>query len=193
MSDNRTLSRMSVLVGRAEVEIPAPNDAFGLHIQPDTARRSLRLSEADAFQLGSIAGFEIAQPINSVTGADHRSIRLGPDEWLLVARKEQRDFDAALAQAIGQYRHALTDVSHRSIAVDVTGSRARDVLSTGCLLDLDPRMFPVGYATRTLFAKTEVIISRSGDGSSLTVECWRSFARYMLSFMIDAARLQGIR
>ena len=187
-----SLSRANVLVGKVEVEMPTPNEEFGLRIVPDAVRRSLRISEADARQLGSLVGFQIDQPINSVTGSELLSFRLGPDEWLLVAPVDEHDLDARLTEAIGGHRHAFTDVSHRSVAIEVSGARASDVLNTGCLLDLGSRGFPVGYATRTIFAKAEIVLSRPGAGEKFRIECWRSFARYLRAFMIDSARLQGI-
>ena len=186
------LSRANVLVGRVDVEMPTSTEEFGLRIAPEAVRRSLRMSEADAHQLGSLAGFEIDQPINSVTGSEFLSFRLGPDEWLLVAPVDQHDLDAVMTEAIGSHRHAFTDVSHRSVAIEVSGARARDVLNTGCPLDLGSRGFPVGYATRTIFAKAEIVLSRPGPGEHFRIECWRSFARYLRAFLIDSARLQGM-
>ena len=73
--------------------------------------------------------------------------------------------------------HSLVDVSHRQIGLIASGPAAARVLNAGCPLDLDPRAFPVGMATRTLYDKAEIVLWRRGE-SAFHVEVWRSFAPY---------------
>jgi sarcosine oxidase subunit gamma len=83
--------------------------------------------------------------------------------------------------------HSLVDVSQRQIGLNVSGAVAARALSAGCPLDLRDRAFPVGFATRTMLAKTEIVLWRRG-ASRFQVEVWRSFADYAASFLIEAAR-----
>lgn len=151
------------------------------------ARWSLRMTEDDARDLGDAAGFDLTQEINrSAPGADgeRRSYRLGPDEWLLNAPDAAHaETAAALARALGNRTHALVDISHRNVALTVKGRLAEPVLAAACAIDMRPEHFPVGMATRTTFAKAEIILSRMPDGPDGTpvfeVQVWRSFARYV--------------
>ena len=54
--------------------------------------------------------------------------------------------------------HALVDVSHRQVAVEINGAHAGHILNGGCPLDLDLKEFPVGMCTRTLFAKADGVV-----------------------------------
>ena len=80
--------------------------------------------------------------------------------------------------------HSLVDVSQRQAGLAVDGPRARDLIASGCPLDLDPESFPVGMCARTLFAKAEVVLWRrerrgvpSGSRAFLRGLCPRLDAR----------------
>jgi len=108
---------------------------------------------------------------------------LGPDEWLLLAPEaEFASCSASLAAALGGVPHSLVDVSHRQIALEVSGKQASQMLSSGCPLDLDLAAFPVGRCARTVFAKAEIILwRRAPDGFQL--EVWRSFSEYVTGLL----------
>lgn len=185
------LDRQSVLDGANQSWASAQSDAFTLARLPDATRLSLRLAVDDAERLSPIAGFEIHQSINSVTGTDRLAMRLGPDEWLLLG-EDARPIGKDLSTVLTDAHHSLVDVSHRQIAFAVRGERAADVLNCGCPLDLHESAFPPGSATRTLLGKAEVVLSRPVSEPVWRIECWRSFGRYVSDYLSDAARLLGI-
>ena len=186
------LDRISVL-GQAP-DGPAPGASeFGLVQAKPAARFSLRLDPDVASDLSEVAGFEIKQQINQLSGSGNLSMRLGPDEWLLIAEEQDAGTLAAeLEQVLTGKRHSLVDISHRNIALILSGRRAADVLSTGCPLDFHSSAFPAQKATRTVFAKSEVIIAKTSEASEYRVECWRSFGRYLEAYLRNSARLLGI-
>ena len=68
---------------------------FLLRTELPAARRwSLRMTGRDAASIVSVGGFDIGQRINEARmadlpgGAERLSVRLGPDEWLLIAASE---------------------------------------------------------------------------------------------------------
>ena len=103
--------------------------------------------------------------------------------------------DGADAAAIGDVlesvlegtAHSLVDVSHRQIGLIASGPAAARVLNAGCPLDLDLKAFPVGFATRTLFDKAEIVLWRRAE-ATFHVEVWRSFAPYLAASLAEAAR-----
>lgn len=121
------------------------------------------------------------------------ALKLGPDEYLLVADEGRADeaSTAALAgrieQALGAVPHSLVDVSHRQTGILVSGRFAADILSCFCPLDLALEAFPVGMATRTIFEKCEIVLWRR-EAETFHVEVWRSFAPYVLSLLETARR-----
>jgi sarcosine oxidase, subunit gamma len=83
--------------------------------------------------------------------------------------------------------HSLVDVSHRQVGLIAAGPAAARVLNAGCPLDLDPHAFPVGFATRTLFDKVEIVLWRRAE-ATFHIEIWRSFAPFLAASLAEAAR-----
>ncbi len=126
------------------------------------------------------------QPCRAVTVRDRSALWLGPDEWLVLAAPSDPVAEA-LAQKLQPHPHSLVDVSHRHTAIELTGAAAADVLNAGCPLDLDITAFPVGMCTRTVLAKSEMILWRVA-GEKFRLEITRSFAPYVRRFLLEAAR-----
>jgi sarcosine oxidase subunit gamma len=119
---------------------------------------------------------------------DRAALWLGPDEWLLLAQAgEERTILAALEGALAGLPHSLVDVTHRQVALSVGGPAARDLLASGCALDLDPEAYPVGMCTRTLLAKAEVVLWRR-SAEEYHLEVGRSFSGYVLGWLREALR-----
>lgn len=116
---------------------------------------------------------------------DLASLWLGPDEFLLLA-PANTDY-AALRSALRNSPHSLVDVSHRQIGLKISGAHSIERLSGGCALDLDESQFPIGMCTRTLFAKAEIILWRTGI-EAFHLEVWRSFVPYTTEMLREIAR-----
>ena len=113
---------------------------------------------------------------------------LGPDEHLLLAPDgSQERILAELAIALSGSPHSLVDVSDRQVAIAVSSRAARDILASGCPLDLDSAAFPVGMCTRTLFGKAEALLWRR-SAEEYHLEIGRSFSGYVLGWLREAAR-----
>ena len=106
---------------------------------------------------------------------------LGPDEWLLLAPE-----GTTTPTAPDPLRGALVDVSHRQGAIRIEGPRATDLLLAGCPQDLD--LAPVGYCSRTVLGKAEVVLWRR-DEAAWHLEAWRSFLPYIWAFLSETAEL----
>ncbi|MDX6750138.1 sarcosine oxidase subunit gamma family protein (plasmid) [Geminicoccaceae bacterium 1502E] len=167
----------------------AMSEAAAVRRLPRGTRFSLRLRPAAASRLGSVAGFRLDQDINRMTTTgERRSLRLGPDEWLLLAPEEEgEDLAAAIAGELGETFHALVDVGHREVAFEVEGPSAAEVINSGCPLDLREAAFAAGSATRTLLAKADIVLARPGEAPVWRVECGRSFAAYVEGWLKEAA------
>lgn len=131
-------------------------------------------------------GFALPQqPCRAASVGERSALWLGPDEWLILASPS--DFIAAdLEQALRPHAHALVDVSHRQVALELTGADAADLLNAGCPLDLHPDAFPAEMCTRTVLAKAEIILWRTTP-NTFRLEIARSFAPYVRAFLHEAA------
>jgi len=115
---------------------------------------------------------------------ERAALWLGPDEQLLLGA-EGADIAAILEPVLRDLPHSLVDISHRQIALEVSGPQATLLLNAGCPLDLDPSAFPVGMCTRTVLAKAQIVLWRTSE-DTFHVEVWRSFAAYVSEFLAEA-------
>ena len=178
--------------GPAPIALPFGGPGAPVRIESlgPRARFALRLRQENGFaRVQESFGLALPQEacrFNEAT--DRRALWLGPDEWLLVAPLDQAGtLFAGIEAALEGIPHSLVEVSHRSMGFALTGPKAASVLASGCPLDLDLRAFPVGMATRTVLAKTEIILQRIG-AEEFQIDVWRSFANYTLGYLIEAAR-----
>jgi sarcosine oxidase subunit gamma len=136
-------------------------------------------------------GFGLALPEDACRAAaasDRAALWLGPDERLLLAAAgAAATLAAELESALAGLPHSLVDVSDRQLALTVAGAQARDWLASGCPLDLEPAVFPVGACTRTVFAKAEVVLWRR-SAEEYHLEVWRSFSAYVRDWLEEAKR-----
>jgi sarcosine oxidase subunit gamma len=115
--------------------------------------------------------------------AEAAGLWLGPDETLLLLPPAPaRSWSAILGEALSGLPHSLVDVSHRQTALEVGGPHAEAMLAVGCPLDLHSSVFPVGMCTRTVFAKSEIVLWRKGP-DLFHIEVWRSFRAYVAALL----------
>jgi sarcosine oxidase subunit gamma len=112
---------------------------------------------------------------------------MGPDEWLVLSTQDMAAMlERALRDAFAGEHAAVVDVSSGYTVIDIAGDSVRDVLASGCPLDLHPRAFADGRCTQTHFFKAGVTLVRSGE-HRFQVIVRRSFAEYCCLMLLDAA------
>src|SRR4051812_13192925 len=124
-----------------------------VELQPPADRISLRAPEASVEALSTALGLALPrQPKTSVAKAGRTALWLGPDEWLVIDEAGNDPLpDCAKASAL----HSAVGISHRNVAIAVTGSAAAAAINAGCPQDLSLDAFPVGAASRTILGKAE--------------------------------------
>jgi len=154
---------------------------------PPAARFIFRGRPAAIRAAGTAFGVALPQDACRAAKAKTRSaLWLGPDEWLLLGPEDAAQAIAEdLAKPLAALPHSLVEVSHRQVALAVSGSGAATLLNAGCPLDLDIRGFPVGMCTRTVLGKAEIVLWRT-DELRFHVEVWRSFGAYAWRFLEEA-------
>jgi sarcosine oxidase subunit gamma len=136
-------------------------------------------------------GFGLAIPelaCRAESASGRAALWLGPDERLLLAPDGlEGTLGHELEAMLEGLPHSLVDVSHRQVAFAITGPAARDLLASGCPLDLDDAAFPVGMCTRTVMGRADVVLWRS-SAEEYHLETGRSFAGYVLEWLKEAER-----
>jgi sarcosine oxidase subunit gamma len=152
-------------------------------LAPPLTRFSLRVDLAAA---ASRAGNELPlalTPCRSTVRGDWAALWLGPDEQLLIGPESIGSaYSSRVEETLGDLPHSLVDVSHRQAGLEISGPHATELLNAGCPLDLDLAQFPVSACTRTILAKSEIVLWRRAN-ERFHVEVWRSFVPYLTGFL----------
>lgn len=123
------------------------------------------IAKPEAAGLGRLAnrliGLDLPRTSSVALTATHGLIWSGPDQWLLIARQR-----AGFSDLLGFFsdQAAVSDQSHARAALCVSGARVREVLAKGAMIDLHPKVFPVGATALTSFAHIGVQLWRAKDG-----------------------------
>ncbi|MEZ5844100.1 MAG: sarcosine oxidase subunit gamma family protein [Hyphomicrobiaceae bacterium] len=192
MAETSSAARSAPLDGVA----PLTHPALLMRPLPAATRLSLRVTVGAPANFAALKGLDLGGAINTWTGAAWtaslagiHALRLGPDEWLVLAPDgDAEPLAASLTAALSGRPHAIVDVSHRFASLEIAGTAAEDIVSAGCPLDLDARAFPTGTATRSLLGKAEIVLARTDDRPGFRLEVARSLAAYVWDFLAEAAR-----
>ena len=154
-------------------------------VLPPAERISLRAPAASVAALSKALGVALPQTPKTAVTKDRRSaLWLGPDEWLVIDEAGRDPLaDCAEVEAL----HSAVDISHRNMAIAVTGPAAAATVNAGCPQDLSLAAFPVGACSRTILGKIEIVLMRTAE-DGFRVECWRSFSDYAWAFLMEAAK-----
>lgn len=175
-----TIARMSALSGR---DFGA--EGVKLVVLAPAHRLALRAPAGSLAALSKALGVALpTKPKSSASKGSRTALWLGPDEWLVMddGAKDPLD-DCARVTAL----HSAVGVSHRNVAISVTGPAAANTVNAGCPQDLSLEAFPVGACSRTILGKVEIVLYRSAE-DTFRVECWRSFSDYAFAFLTEAAK-----
>lgn len=156
-----------------------------LKVLEPAQRMSLRARPAAIAALSKALGLTLPQkPKTSASKGARSALWLGPDEWLVI---DEAGADPVADCASVKGLHSAVEVSHRNVAIEVSGPNAAAVVNAGCPQDLSLQAFPVGAVSRTVLGKVEIVLLRTGE-DRFRVECWRSFSDYVYGFLSEAAR-----
>jgi sarcosine oxidase subunit gamma len=128
----------------------------------------------------------LASPL-IITGADPRSLWLGPDHWLLVSNSKTAD------SIIGHCEETLAEVLHNAVDYSaalavfrISGPSARQLLAAGSGIDVRPDKFPAGTCCRTFLAQiAAVIVAEDTEQFDILVD--RSFGSYLNDWIADVS------
>jgi sarcosine oxidase subunit gamma len=109
------------------------------------------------------------------------ALRLGPDEWTIVAPLGAvAGIVAACAAIYPTHPHALVDISARETTLVIEGPQAAELLTIGCARDIDA--LPVGEGRRTLFDGATVVLWKD-KADAFRMDIWNSFASHLLALL----------
>jgi sarcosine oxidase subunit gamma len=166
-----------------------PGLPVGLIALPPSTRIAIRAGPGALPALARAFGLAFSQiACRAMVSDDRAALWLGPDEWLFIAPEGSgAELLPAAAAALASAPASLVDVSHRTVAIAVTGPSAAAALNAFVPLDLDDAAFPVGSCTRTLLGKSEIVLWRTSI-LDYRLEVARSFSAYVWRLLEAASR-----
>ena len=170
-------------------------DSVQIVAEPFVAMADLRVDPAGPAAAAVAEYLGVALPTTPSTWADGdtaRVIWLGPDEWLVANPFiSPEDLEAGLRAAVSSAvdgAGAVINVSAQRTTLRLRGEHVRDVLATGCAIDLHPRAFPAGSAAQTVLGQAGIVLLALDDTATHYQLLVRSsFARYLAAWLVDAA------
>jgi sarcosine oxidase, subunit gamma len=169
------------------VTASAPQAAYSLRADLAAAQSALAAAWGAAADTVAPALQLSLTPCRALVSGSWAALWLGPDEQLLVGpRADGPTMVQRIESALGALPHSLVDVSHRQVAIELSGPGAGVILNSGCPLDLDLKAAPVGFCSRTVFGKSEIVLWRRGE-QDFQVQVWRSFLPYVKCLLALAA------
>ena len=190
------LRRESPLVARTEAGLPVRMAGQGLRMQERAflGHINLRCDPQDPLLTDRIEralGCRLPRTPNTFhTGsAGCRVLWLGPDEWLIVTPEDSAGRVAQeLQQASGDGFATVVELGSGQTVIELSGTRAREIIAKGCPLDLHPRVFGPGRCAQSRLARTLVILLQVDGTPTFELIVRRSFADYLWQWLLDASQ-----
>lgn len=166
-------------------------DSVQIVPEPYVAMAGLRVDPAGpgARAVAEYLGTELPAASTWVETDTARVTWLGPDEWLVTSPfRSPAALEAGLRAALGAEGGAVVDVSAQRMTLRLRGAHVREVLATGCSVDLHPRVFGAGAAAQTVLGQAGVVLlALDHTGTHFQLVVRSSFARYLADWLLDAA------
>jgi heterotetrameric sarcosine oxidase gamma subunit len=122
----------------------------------------------------------------TATGHGNIALSLAADEWLLVTPAPlAASLTHALRERLRPFHASVIDVSCGSIAMQLSGEGACDILARSCSLDLRPERFAVGHCARTRIARFAVLVHCIDAAPAYDLYVARSYARSFWEWLVD--------
>lgn len=161
------------------------NNSVLLEVAPLASRITLRALPKGATTFAKSLGFDLpTNPKTSTSKGSVHALWIGPDEWMIF---DESDAEKSFVPKLPNPDFSAIDISHRNMAIAVSGPGAENAINSGCPQNLSLATFPIGACSRTVFGKAEVVLYRTGE-KEFRVECWRSFSPYVWGYLCDAAK-----
>ncbi|MGE8436361.1 MAG: sarcosine oxidase subunit gamma [Pseudomonas palmensis] len=137
-------------------------------------------------------GLELPVALTVVASGETSLQWMGPDEWLLIVPGgEELAAEQKLREALDGQHIQVVNVSGGQTLLELSGPGVREVLMKSTSYDVHPNNFPVGKAVGTVFAKSQLVIRRTGeDAWELLIR--RSFSDYWWLWLQDACAEHGL-
>lgn len=174
--------------------------------EPSTGSVPNRLTECHGYALCAVLarsplvysrfrdrfGFELPPKRRYTRQALTAATCIAPNQWLVHrANGDAPALENELISGLGEAASIFDQTNGRAM-FRVSGPRARDTLSKGVLLDLDPSEFGPGSAASTSIAYMSVTFWQIDNLPTYELVVFRSYAETLWHWLIDASTEFGV-
>jgi sarcosine oxidase subunit gamma len=178
---------MSIEISSLTPGVMIETAAAKVSVLPAQGRLSLRARGGIVAPLGIAFGLALPERIGRrATAGAVEAIRLGPDEWTILATVEDvARLTAACVALAAAHPHSLVDISGREVTLLVEGPKAAELLTLGCPRDI--ATIAPGEGRRTLFDGATVVLWRD-TADRFRIDVWNSFASHIAQLRESGCR-----
>ncbi len=132
-------------------------------------------------------GITLPESPNTVCDSETPVFWRSPNEWVMVCTKETiKELKQQLLAKSLTSRAIMTEIAHRSCALDIEGENANTLLAEGCGIDFNDKNFKPGFYKQTAVFAMPVIIHKTSDTPSYTLYLDRSLAPHLWHWLASA-------
>ncbi|KAG1694646.1 Creatinase [Nymphon striatum] len=147
-------------------KFPAGNDFYSLEEQ-SLGHLILRASDTNQSVDKAIKKVtKLDLPRNALSSASNESFSINwiaPDEWLILTKeKAEWEVESTLRKAMDGH-YANCECTGGQTVLELSGERAETILKKSSTYDVHITNFPVGKVVTTVFAKSQVVLKRTGE------------------------------
>ena len=169
--------------------------ALTVRERPDVALAAIiarKGQEAElALRMREKFGCELPAMNTYVAATTLRMAATGPRQWLAMADNiGGLQFQRQLTAELGELASIFDQSDGRTI-LQIQGTKVRETLAKGVLLDLDPAVFGVGSAAITSIAHIGVHFWQTDAKPTYEFAVFRSFAVALSEWLLDSAAEYG--
>jgi len=128
---------------------------------------------------------QLAAPLQTA-GLELQSLWLAPDQWLLISESQTPEaIIKHCEKSLDEILHIALDYTSALQRFRISGRDCRDILASGCGLDLRPQYFASGACASTRLAQiAAIIVACRKDQYDLYVDC--CYTTYLTEWLSDA-------
>lgn len=152
--------------------------------------RVLRHDKRAPAVLSAAFGFEWPTTPNTMTGHAVRVAWLAPGVWAIFG-SPRRVADEITAACAGSVHH-FSDASAGRNLWSVSGAASRDLLATGCSLDLHDRVFRSEQCAQTFFAEVPALVMRPDASDTFWILTDVSFETHMQGWFANTMKYMSV-
>ena len=130
------------------------------------------------------------EPGKVTNSRNSTTLPLAPGQWMVLAKEPDDNFASKLAKRVKGLGY-VSQQSDSRIRISISGSKARQLMSRGCRLDLEGGNMQAGYCAQTTMAQVGVLLHQSSDEPSYDVFVYSGFARSFFDWLIHTSEQFG--